>query len=128
MRLFVDIGTNCELVLGNSERFLAMAALARPAFEGTAMRYGMRAAPDAIEVVRMTPDELELGGIGDVRPQGLCGSGLVDAVAELVELRLLDSSGRFVPTRRSLSSRLASARGSPSSGRSESWSFTGSAM
>ena len=97
MRLFVDIGTNCELVLGNSDRLLATAAPAGPAFEGAAIRCGMRAAPGAIEVVKMTPDELELGVIGDVEPQGLCGSGLVDAVAELVELRLLDASGRFVP-------------------------------
>ncbi|MGC1419544.1 MAG: ASKHA domain-containing protein, partial [Acidimicrobiales bacterium] len=50
-----------------------------------------------IEVVKMTPDQLELGVIGDVEAQGLCGSGLVDAVAELVELKLLDSTGRFVP-------------------------------
>jgi uncharacterized 2Fe-2S/4Fe-4S cluster protein (DUF4445 family) len=97
MRLFLDIGTNCELVLGNSDRLLATAAPAGPAFEGAAIRCGMRAAPGAIEVVKMNPDELELGVIGDVEPKGLCGSGLVDAVAELVQLRLLDGSGRFVP-------------------------------
>ena len=57
----------------------------------------MRAATGAIEVVRLSQDELELGVIGDVDPTGLCGSGLVDAVAELVELGLLDSTGRFVP-------------------------------
>jgi uncharacterized 2Fe-2S/4Fe-4S cluster protein (DUF4445 family) len=57
----------------------------------------MRAAPGAIEVVKMTPDEIELGVIGDGEPEGLCGSGLVDAVAELVECKLVDSSGRFVP-------------------------------
>jgi uncharacterized 2Fe-2S/4Fe-4S cluster protein (DUF4445 family) len=56
----------------------------------------MRAAPGAIEVVKMSPDQLELGVIGDVDAQGLCGSGLVDAVAELVQLELLDSTGRFV--------------------------------
>jgi len=97
LRLFVDIGTNCELVLGNSDRLLATAAPAGPAFEGAAIRCGMRAAPGAIEVVRMTAHELELGVIGDGEPQGLCGSGLVDAVAELIGLGLLDSSGRFVP-------------------------------
>jgi uncharacterized 2Fe-2S/4Fe-4S cluster protein (DUF4445 family) len=95
-RLFLDIGTNCELVLGNSDRLLATAAPAGPAFEGAAIRCGMRAAPGAIEVVRMSADELELGVIGDVEAQGLCGSGLVDAVAELVQLKLLDGSGRFV--------------------------------
>jgi uncharacterized 2Fe-2S/4Fe-4S cluster protein (DUF4445 family) len=97
MRLFLDIGTNCEVVLGNSERLVATAAPAGPAFEGAAIRCGMRAAPGAIEVVKMTPDQLELGVIGDVEALGLCGSGLVDAVAELVELKLLDSTGRFVP-------------------------------
>jgi uncharacterized 2Fe-2S/4Fe-4S cluster protein (DUF4445 family) len=95
-RLFLDIGTNCELVLGNSDRLLATAAPAGPAFEGAAIRCGMRAAPGAIEVVKMNAETLELGVIGDEVPQGLCGSGLVDAVAELVELKLLDSTGRFV--------------------------------
>jgi uncharacterized 2Fe-2S/4Fe-4S cluster protein (DUF4445 family) len=95
LRLFLDIGTNCELVLGNSDRLLATAAPAGPAFEGAAIRCGMRAAPGAIEVVKITPDAIELGVIGDVEPQGLCGSGLVDVVAELVQLKLIDSSGRY---------------------------------
>jgi uncharacterized 2Fe-2S/4Fe-4S cluster protein (DUF4445 family) len=96
LRLFLDIGTNCELVLGNSERLLATAAPAGPAFEGAAIRCGMRAAPGAIEVVKISTEELELGVIGDVEPLGLCGSGLVDVVAELVQLKLIDSTGRFV--------------------------------
>ncbi len=95
VRLFVDIGTNCEIVLGNREWLLATAAPAGPAFEGAAIRCGMRAADGAIEVVGMTPDELSMRVIGDVEPQGLCGSGLVDAVTGLVRLGLLDSSGRF---------------------------------
>jgi uncharacterized 2Fe-2S/4Fe-4S cluster protein (DUF4445 family) len=96
MRLFLDVGTNCELVVGNCDRLIATAAPAGPAFEGAAIRCGMRASPGAIEVVRMTPDGLELGVIEDAEPQGICGSGLVDAVAELVGLKLIDSSGRFV--------------------------------
>jgi uncharacterized 2Fe-2S/4Fe-4S cluster protein (DUF4445 family) len=96
VRLFVDIGTNCEIVLGNRDWLLATAAPAGPAFEGAAIRCGMRAADGAIEVVTMTPDELTLKVIGDVEPQGLCGSGLVDAVTGLVKVGLLDSSGRFV--------------------------------
>jgi len=95
VRLFVDIGTNCEIVLGNREWLLATAAPAGPAFEGAAIRCGMRAADGAIEVVGMTPDELTMKVIGDTEPQGLCGSGLVDAVTGLVRLGLLDSSGRF---------------------------------
>jgi uncharacterized 2Fe-2S/4Fe-4S cluster protein (DUF4445 family) len=96
-RLFVDIGTNCEIVLGNRDWLLATAAPAGPAFEGAAIRCGMRAADGAIEVVSMTPDGLELRVIGDAEPAGLCGSGLVDAVASLVGVGLLDRSGRFVP-------------------------------
>jgi uncharacterized 2Fe-2S/4Fe-4S cluster protein (DUF4445 family) len=96
LRLFLDIGTNCELVLGNSERLLATAAPAGPAFEGAAIRCGMRAAPGAIEVVKISAEALELGVIGDVEPLGLCGSGLVDVVAELVQLKLIDTTGRFV--------------------------------
>jgi uncharacterized 2Fe-2S/4Fe-4S cluster protein (DUF4445 family) len=95
-RLFIDIGTNCEIVLGNSEWLLATAAPAGPAFEGAAIRCGMRAADGAIEVVTMTTDGLDLKVIGDAAPAGLCGSGLVDAVASLVGLGLLDPSGRLV--------------------------------
>lgn len=96
LRLFIDVGTNCEIVLADGDNILATAAPAGPAFEGGAIRCGMRAAEGAIEVVRVT-DDVELQVIGDVAPAGLCGSGLVDAVAELVKVGLLDRSGRFVP-------------------------------
>ncbi len=99
-RLFIDIGTNCEIVLGNRDWLLATAAPAGPAFEGAAIRCGMRAADGAIEVVTMTADGLDLQVIGDAEPMGLCGSGLVDAVCGLVRLGLLDSSGRLVPEER----------------------------
>ena len=99
-RLFIDIGTNCEIVLGNRDWLLATAAPAGPAFEGAAIRCGMRAADGAIEVVTMTPSGLELKVIGDAEPAGLCGSGLVDAVTGLVRLGLLDSSGRLVSEER----------------------------
>jgi uncharacterized 2Fe-2S/4Fe-4S cluster protein (DUF4445 family) len=99
-RLFIDIGTNCEIVLGNREWLLATAAPAGPAFEGAAIRCGMRAADGAIEVVAMTPDDVKLRVIGDAEPAGLCGSGLVDAVASLVAVGLLDQSGRFLPEER----------------------------
>jgi uncharacterized 2Fe-2S/4Fe-4S cluster protein (DUF4445 family) len=95
IRLFVDIGTNCEIVLGNRDWLLATAAPAGPAFEGAAIRCGMRAADGAIEVVTMSPAGVELRVIGDTEPAGLCGSGLVDAVASLVGVGLLDRSGRF---------------------------------
>jgi len=99
-RLFIDVGTNCEIVLGNRDRLLATAAPAGPAFEGSAIRCGMRAAEGAIEVVKIEDDGITLQVIGDVEPAGLCGSGLVDAVAELVRTTLLDASGRFVPDER----------------------------
>ncbi|MBZ5741257.1 ASKHA domain-containing protein [Nocardioides mangrovi] len=98
-RLFIDVGTNCEIVVSNGDRILSTAAPAGPAFEGGAIRCGMRAADGAIEVVKLGASEeqgVELGVIGDVEPKGLCGSGLVDAVAELVRVGLLDASGRYV--------------------------------
>ncbi|MEU5880626.1 ASKHA domain-containing protein [Spirillospora sp. NPDC047279] len=95
LRLFIDVGTNCEIVLGSVAGLVATAAPAGPAFEGAAVRCGMRAAAGAIETVRLAPDGVELGVIGDVAPTGLCGSGLVDAVAELVRTGLVDASGRL---------------------------------
>ncbi len=97
LRLFIDVGTNCEIVLGDGDRILATAAPAGPAFEGASIRCGMRAAEGAIEVVRIVDGAVELQVIGDVDPVGLCGSGLVDAVAALVGAGLIDGSGRFVP-------------------------------
>jgi uncharacterized 2Fe-2S/4Fe-4S cluster protein (DUF4445 family) len=102
-RLFIDVGTNCEIVLSDGDRIVSTAAPAGPAFEGGAIRCGMRADDGAIEVVRLVADEgggVELGVIGDVEPRGLCGSGLVDAVAELVKVGLLDDSGRFLTDER----------------------------
>ncbi|UAL30036.1 ASKHA domain-containing protein [Nocardioides rotundus] len=110
LRLFVDVGTNCEIVLSDGHRIVSTAAPAGPAFEGGAIRCGMRAADGAIETIALHPDGppaegapvVELGVIGStdeapLTPRGLCGSGLVDAVAELVRVGLLDSTGRFVP-------------------------------
>ncbi len=96
LRLFVDVGTNCEIVLGDGHRLLATAAPAGPAFEGAAIRCGMRAADGAIEVVKISQDDVTCQVIGDAKPVGLCGSGLVDAVAELVAIGLLDTSGRLM--------------------------------
>jgi len=95
-RLFIDVGTNCEIVLSDGDTILSTAAPAGPAFEGGAIRCGMRAADGAIETVRLD-DDVTLGVIGDVEPKGLCGSGLVDVVSELVRVGLLDGTGRFVP-------------------------------
>jgi uncharacterized 2Fe-2S/4Fe-4S cluster protein (DUF4445 family) len=95
MRVFVDVGTNGEIVIGSSQRTLATAAPAGPAFEGSQIKCGMRATDGAIEGVQLG-DRVELQVIGgDVAPIGLCGSGLVDAVAQLLNVGLLDHSGRM---------------------------------
>ena len=93
--LIVDVGTNAELVLGNSERLLAASSPTGPAFEGAQLSCGQRAAPGVIERIRIDPDTLEprYRVIGDERwsdepgwdpaPSGICGSGIVEAIAEL---------------------------------------------
>jgi uncharacterized 2Fe-2S/4Fe-4S cluster protein (DUF4445 family) len=96
VRLFIDVGTNSEIVLGSSARALATAAPAGPAFEAAQIRCGMRAAEGAIEGVKIVDGDVQLTVIGDVEAVGLCGSGLVDAVSELVGAEILDHSGRFV--------------------------------
>ncbi|MGA9860456.1 MAG: ASKHA domain-containing protein [Solirubrobacteraceae bacterium] len=96
LRLFIDVGTNSEIALGSVDRVLATAAPAGPAFEAAQIKCGMRAADGAIEGITIRPDGLDLEVIGDAPPVGMCGSGLVDAVAELVHAGLLDHSGRFI--------------------------------
>ncbi|MEA2313074.1 MAG: hypothetical protein QOE28_3042 [Solirubrobacteraceae bacterium] len=95
LRLFIDVGTNSEIALGTVDRVLATAAPAGPAFEAAQIRCGMRAAEGAIEGVKIDGDDVSLEVIGDVDAVGMCGSGLVDCVSELVRVGLLDHSGRF---------------------------------
>jgi uncharacterized 2Fe-2S/4Fe-4S cluster protein (DUF4445 family) len=106
IRLFIDVGTNSEIVLGSSAKALSTAAPAGPAFEAAQIKCGMRAADGAIEGVKIVGDEVELTVIGDVEPVGICGSGLVDAVSELVGAALLDHSGKFVPVEGPLGERM----------------------
>jgi uncharacterized 2Fe-2S/4Fe-4S cluster protein (DUF4445 family) len=95
LRVFVDVGTNGEIVLGSAQRALATAAPAGPAFEGSQIRCGMRATDGAIEGVQLGDGvELQIIG-GDIPAAGICGSGLVDAVAQLLLVGLLDHSGRM---------------------------------
>ncbi len=95
LRLFIDVGTNSEIALGNQDEVVATAAPAGPAFEAAQIRCGMRAADGAVEGVKIADGQLALEVIGDVEPVGMCGSGLVDCVAELVRVGLLDHSGRY---------------------------------
>ena len=95
VRVFVDVGTNGEIILGSAQRALATAAPAGPAFEGSQIRCGMRSTVGAIEGVTLG-ERVELQVIGgDVPAEGICGSGLVDAVAQLLLAGLLDHSGRM---------------------------------
>ncbi len=94
--LFIDIGTNGELVVAANGRLVASATAAGPAFEGMNISCGMRAAVGAIERVDISPSgDLDIGVIGGAEPIGICGSGLMDLVAELVEGGIIGRSGRL---------------------------------
>jgi len=95
--MLIDIGTNTEIVLGNSENLVACSCASGPAFEGAHIKHGMRAISGAIEHVWIEPDTFEVGykTIEDEKPRGICGSGIIDAVAEMLKTGLIDSSGRF---------------------------------
>jgi uncharacterized 2Fe-2S/4Fe-4S cluster protein (DUF4445 family) len=99
LRLLIDVGTNGEIVLGSLKRTLATAAPAGPAFEGAQIKHGMRASEGAIEGVRITEQGnviLQIIGGGQIKPLGIAGSGLVDAVAEMYRAGLVDASGRLI--------------------------------
>lgn len=91
----LDVGTNGEIVVGNSEWLVCCSSSAGPAFEGGGIECGMRASRGAIEKVRIEGERVFCSTIGHQRPRGLCGSGLIDVVAELVAERIIDQSGRF---------------------------------
>jgi uncharacterized 2Fe-2S/4Fe-4S cluster protein (DUF4445 family) len=92
----MDIGTNTELIVGNKDRILAASCPAGPAFEGGAIGCGMPALDGAVESVAIEEDgSFRLGVIGDVPPEGICGSGLVDALSELLRTGRMNDMGRF---------------------------------
>jgi uncharacterized 2Fe-2S/4Fe-4S cluster protein (DUF4445 family) len=95
--LFMDIGTNGEIVVGNRDWLTCTSCSAGPAFEGGGIKFGMRAGKGAIEQVRINPSTLEpmILTIGRTKPAGICGSGLIDAVAEFFESGIIDQSGKF---------------------------------
>lgn len=94
-RLLVDIGTNGELVLGVNGRMTACSAAAGPALEGAEVTYGMRAERGAISRVRLLP-EIQCEVIGDTSPRGICGSGLIDLLGELVRAKAVTRKGGLV--------------------------------
>jgi uncharacterized 2Fe-2S/4Fe-4S cluster protein (DUF4445 family) len=94
----MDIGTNTELMVGNRHRILAASCPAGPAFEGGAVACGMPALDGAVEAVSANADgTFTLGVIGGIAPEGLCGSGLVDLLSELIRTGRMTRMGRFEP-------------------------------
>jgi len=96
MSLAIDIGTNGEIVLGTKDKLYAASCAAGPAFEGARITCGSRAAEGAIEAVVVNNGDIVLDVIGNHSPRSICGSGLIDAVAVMLDLGIIDSSGRFV--------------------------------
>jgi uncharacterized 2Fe-2S/4Fe-4S cluster protein (DUF4445 family) len=97
LTLFLDIGTNAEVVIGNKDWMACAACSAGPAFEGGGIKFGMRAAKGAIEDFSIDPQTFEpmLATIGNVRPKGICGSGLITIVAMLFEMGVINNQGKF---------------------------------
>ncbi|MHC4123388.1 MAG: ASKHA domain-containing protein [Planctomycetota bacterium] len=94
--LFADIGTNGEVVLGNKDWLVCASSSAGPAFEGSGVKHGMRAGSGAIEKLTVLGDgSIEFKTIGDSSPVGICGSGLLDTLAELYLNGIIDRTGRF---------------------------------
>ncbi|MBN2290653.1 MAG: DUF4445 domain-containing protein, partial [Candidatus Glassbacteria bacterium] len=114
LTLAVDLGTNGEIVLADSGRLLCSSTAAGPAFEGARIRMGMRAVPGAIDRVRVEDDwSVHCHVIGEQEPaRGICGSGLLDLLSELLRVGLIDKSGRLLPPEE-----LEHAPGKPLAGR-----------
>lgn len=94
--LFIDIGTNGEIVLSNKGKMLCCSCAAGPALEGMNISCGMRAAEGAIEDVHITEEGVQLKVIGDTKPVGICGSGILAVGRELVRTGLLQKNGTFI--------------------------------
>ena len=95
--LFIDIGTNGEIVLGNKDWLVTAACSAGPAFEGSGIKFGMRAMEGAIEEVEINPKTYEVNFrvIGDSKPIGICGSGMIDILAEMYLNGVIDQRGKI---------------------------------
>jgi uncharacterized 2Fe-2S/4Fe-4S cluster protein (DUF4445 family) len=97
LTLYIDIGTNAEIVIGNKDWLACTTCSAGPAFEGGGIKMGMRASKGAIEDFSLDPITFEpmIMTIGNVRPKGICGSGLITMVATMFEYGVIDSRGKF---------------------------------
>ncbi|MBN2207987.1 MAG: DUF4445 domain-containing protein [Candidatus Coatesbacteria bacterium] len=107
--VFLDIGTNGEVVVSSGDRMLASSAAAGPAFEGGEISCGMPASPGAIHRAAFEGGRIDCGVIGGGRPTGICGSGLIDACAALLEAGVISPSGRFVSDVSSLPTSIATS-------------------
>ncbi len=96
LKFALDIGTNGELVMGNRDRLVSCSTAAGPAFEGARITHGMRASDGAIEKVLITDQEVEVNTIGNAKPIGLCGTGLIDSIAELRKLGVITRNGKLI--------------------------------
>jgi len=97
--LGIDIGTNTEIAMKSSKGIFSVSTASGPAFEGAHIKFGMRAAPGAIERVVIDNDNCEpkIQTINDKKPVGICGSGILDAIAELRKVNIIDQRGKFKP-------------------------------
>ena len=97
LTLFMDIGTNAEIVVGNKEWLACAACSAGPAFEGGGVRWGMRAEEGAIEKIHLDSETLEpdISVVGNVLPRGICGSGMIDLISEMLLKGIIDQKGKF---------------------------------
>lgn len=93
MTLMIDIGTNGELVMGNRDHMVTTSTAAGPAFEGAKIECGMRGSKGAISHITVEDHELKLEVIEDVRPIGICGSGLIDILAFMIRYGFIDNYG-----------------------------------
>jgi len=91
----IDLGTNCEIVIGNSERIVCASTAAGPAFEGANISMGMRAVTGAISSLNLVDGKMEASVIGNTTPKGICGSALIDAIAILRKLDLIGMFGEI---------------------------------
>ena len=97
LTLYIDIGTNAEIVVGNKDWMLCAACSAGPAFEGGGIKFGIRASKGAIEDFSIDNESCEpmVVTIGNVRPKGICGSGLITMIAEMLEAGIINNNGKF---------------------------------
>lgn len=96
LTLFLDIGTNGEIVLTENDRIMACSTAAGPAFEGAAIYQGMRAAAGAIEKIKIAEGELFIQTVGQYEPIGICGSGIIDALAQMIQVGIVNEKGNLL--------------------------------